>query len=628
MKGLLLALLIWPWGLTAWGQEPIAMTSSQKAVIEESLTDVVCESATHAVAHYKEVTTIQNEQGASLANFVCACSKNDKLSDFKGQVVDASGKVIRKFKESDLKRTEYSPYLAIDDYQMYLEYTPPTYPITIIYEWTMDSRDNLIEFPRFCPLSDYDVALKKAVYRLAFPKDMQIRHALKNIAQDVSITQVSQDTQLLTLELTDLPAFQEETYARPLHERLPIAYFAPTDFVYYGTKGSLRNWNDYGKWEYSLIEGSDALPETLRQKLHQLTDNLTSKREKVEALYHELEKTTRYVAVLLGIGGQKPMPAATVSKSGFGDCKGLSNYMRAMLKEIGIASNYIPISTTNRRLLPDFASAGQMNHVILQVPLEKDTLWLECTNPQLPLGYVHEDIAGHDAIEVNEHGGRLMRLPVYEDSTNLMRSNIHIQLDQTGAADISFKRTAHNRQYEHYLPLVKMDHKEQKQTMNRMMRIPQAEISNLDIRSLKSGAVLSLEANIRSQKYATKTGLRLFVPLNPGLNSYTIPSANSNRQERIWIKMGYLDEDHISLTIPEGYEIEALPKGEKIEKPFGTFDSSIQTDGQEIRVTYRLFMKSGDYDKSLFPELTDFLKTANKAYNQRIVIKKSSQPST
>ena len=224
MKGLLLALLIWPWGLTAWGQEPIAMTSSQKAVIEESLTDVVCESATHAVA----------------------------------QVVDASGKVIRKFKESDLKRTEYSPYLAIDDYQMYLEYTPPTYPITIIYEWTMDSRDNLIEFPRFCPLSDYDVALKKAVYRLAFPKDMQIRHALKNIAQDVSITQVSQDTQLLTLELTDLPAFQEETYARPLHERLPIAYFAPTDFVYYGTKGSLRNWNDYGKWEYSLIEGSDA----------------------------------------------------------------------------------------------------------------------------------------------------------------------------------------------------------------------------------------------------------------------------------------------------------------------------------------------------------------------------------
>lgn len=43
--------------------------------------------------------------------------------------------------------------------------------------------------------------------------------------------------------------------------------------------------------------------------------------------------------------------------------------MRAMLKEVGIPSNYVTISTTNRRLLKDFASVGQMNHVILQVPL-------------------------------------------------------------------------------------------------------------------------------------------------------------------------------------------------------------------------------------------------------------------
>ena len=75
--------------------------------------------------------------------------------------------------------------------------------------------------------------------------------------------------------------------------------------------------------------------------------------------------------------------------------------MRAMLKEIGIPSNYTTISTINRRLQKDYASVGQMNHVILQVPLKNDTLWLECTNPQLPMGYVHEDIAGHDAIEVS-----------------------------------------------------------------------------------------------------------------------------------------------------------------------------------------------------------------------------------
>ena len=54
---------------------------------------------------------------------------------------------------------------------------------------------------------------------------------------------------------------------------------------------------------------------------------------------------------------------------------------------------------TNRAdFLPGYSGIGQMNHAMLCVPLpeKKDTLWLECTNPSVPLGYRHEDVAGHD----------------------------------------------------------------------------------------------------------------------------------------------------------------------------------------------------------------------------------------
>ena len=127
---------------------------AQKAVVEEWTTQVECHTPVHATQHFKTVTTIQNEHGASLALFVCSCSKNDKLTSFKGQVTDASGHVIRKIKESELNKTEYSPYLAIDDYKLYFDYTPPVYPVTITYEWTIDSRNNLIEFPGFWPQTD------------------------------------------------------------------------------------------------------------------------------------------------------------------------------------------------------------------------------------------------------------------------------------------------------------------------------------------------------------------------------------------------------------------------------------------------------------------------------------------
>lgn len=398
-----------------------------------------------------------------------------------------------------------------------------------------------------------------------------------------------------------------------------MAYFAPTDFTYYGTQGSLKDWTEYGKWEYSLINGSEILPDAVCHELHQLTDDLKTDREKIETLYQKLEKTTRYVAILLGIGGQKPAPAADVYKSGFGDCKGLSNYMRAMLKEVGIPSNYITISTTNRRLLKDFASVGQMNHVILQVPLQGDTLWLECTNPQLPMGYVHEDIAGHNAIEVSKTGGRLVELPVYADSTNLMHSKISIQLDSKGAADVSLLQDSHNWQYENNIPLLKMDEKDRHKTLQRMIRVPQAEIGRMDVR--EDGASITVDAELRSQRYATVTGQRLFVPICPIHNGYSTPPTLPNRQEDIYLKAGYLDRDEITLTIPEGYDIEARPNDISIEHPFGRFSFTIRSEGNEIHIQNSLLMKSGTYDKSLYPQFIEFIKTVSNIYSQKVVLK-------
>lgn len=591
--------------------------TAQVAIVEESTTQVDCYSSTNAVVHYKEVTTILNEHGADLANFVCWCSKHDKLNNFKGVATDATGRILRKFKEGELKQTEYSQYLAIDDYKMFLEYTPPVYPITITYEWTMESHDNLIEFPRFCPQSDYDVSVKKATYRLTAPKEMTIRHALLNIDKTPTM---SADGRTLTLELENLPALKYEPYSRPLRERIPMVYFAPEDFTYYGKKGCFKSWQDYGKWEYSLINGRETLPEDIKQEIHQMTDHLTTDREKVEALYKHLEKTTRYVAVLLGIGGLQPAPAASVCKSGFGDCKGLSNYMRAMLKEVGIASNYTTISTTNRRLLKDFASVGQMNHVILQVPLKGDTLWLECTNPQLPLGFVHEDIAGHDAIEVSEAGGRLVTLPVYPDTTNLMRSTIHIEVEDKGAANVTLQQETRNGQYENRIALLHMDEKERQKVLQRIVRVPQAEIGKIDIR--EEGAAITLDAEVKSQKYASVTGQRLFVPVCPIHRGYSAPNAIADRKENVWVEEGYLDEDDITIAIPEGYEVEAMPKSFEIDKPFGTFSFMVVPGENSIMVTNRLVMKSGQYDKSQYPDLIDFIKTISNAYGQKVVLKK------
>lgn len=596
--------------------------SAQVAVIEETATRIDCDSRTHALQHFREVRTILNERGNWLANFVCSCSKYDKLSSFKGTVTDGDGNVIKKMKQGELQRTEYSQYLAIDNYKMYIEYTPSKYPITVTYEWTMESRDNLIEFPFFCPQTDYDVSVKKATYTLKAPKDMKVRHALLNIDGRVDIDESDNYYRTYNITMENLPQIEREPYCRPLRERLPMAFFAPTEFAYYGTQGSLNDWRDYGEWEYSLIRGRDELPDNIRQELHSMTDNLKSDREKVEAVYKRLESTTRYVAILLGIGGQQPATASSVAKSGFGDCKGLTNYMRAMLKEIGIPSNYTTISTTNRRFLKDFASIGQMNHVILQVPLPGDTLWLECTNPRLPMGYVHCDIAGHDAIVVSENGGRLVRLPVYADTANLMRSDINIALGKDGSADITMKQLAKNVQYESRMALTDMSEKERYEVIQKSMYVPQME--KCETRIAENGASITIDADIRSRQYGSTTGQRVFVPVCPLHRGYAAQRTARERRENIWIETGYLDEDNITISIPEGFEIEAVPGNIQMDKPFGSFCYEFEvSDSNTVNIHNRLLIKAGTYDKSMYQDLADFIKSVGNIYRQKMVLKRN-----
>lgn len=594
--------------------------SAQKAVVEDYSTDIICDKLTHAVMHFKKTTTILHESASDFGFFSCTCSKSNQLISFKGQVTDASGNIIRKMKIKDLKKTEYSPYLAIDDYIMYLEYTPSSFPVTVTYEWELDCKDNLVEFPPFCPQTDYNVDVKRAAYHLAAPQELGVRYAFKNISQPAEVYKNKAGAQVISLEMTDIPRVKKIPYTRPIYDRVPIAYFAPSLFVYYETQGSLSNWKDFGMWQFGMLRGRDALPEDIRNEIHQLTDSLGDDRQKVEAIYNLLGKKTRYVAILFGIGGQRPASAIDVCSSGYGDCKGLTNFMRAMLQEVGITSNYTTISTRNRQLLKDFASVGQMNHVILQVPIKNDTIWLECTNPQLPFGYVHGDIAGHDAIEVSRAGGRLVHIPAYPDSTNLARNQIRLQLDGSGIADIDVSSVFYNLRMESRIPVYKMGRDEQKKAIIRMLYAPQAEIDKSEFKM--EGPVLSLDAHVRSKNYTTATGKRLFVPVCPIRRDTSIPAVDEERLEDFYIETGYCDEDEIIITLPEGSEIEATPSDVIINESFASFHSIIKRKGSQIIIANRLLVKSGTYDKSSYSRFIEFMKKVNTAYGQKVVLKK------
>ncbi|MBQ9586120.1 MAG: DUF3857 domain-containing protein [Muribaculaceae bacterium] len=606
----------------------VTTVKAQMIVVNDAATVVNVKDMTNATVNEKLSFTIMNERGKDMASTAIMCSPYEKLAKFEGTAVDSQGKVLHKFKKNELIKNELTENFTTDVFRMVLDYTPPCYPITITWEWQLDMSGGWITYPSFIPYpyNSHDVKVEHASYILSLPKNTDCFYKKVNFDGEIHESTAEDGGKLYAVEASDLEFKKTEDYSATLREQMPRVFFASSAFEYRGVAGKRTNWKEFGGWIYNLASKDFKFSPDFERQIHAMTDTCTSNLSKIDVLYRFLEKTTRYVSIQLGIGGLKPLPVDYTHKTGFGDCKGLSNYMRAMLDVVGIPSYFTIISTENRRLTSDFATANQCNHAILCVPQGNDTVWVECTNPSLPLGYVHEDIAGHDALLATPAGGKFVTLPQYADSLNLQRSRVAVGLAADGTASMSLEQKSFYRQYEDKIPLRYFEEKKFREKLLSMIYAPSGAFKTSSIVEEKnplSAPCMTINAELENIHYGTVTGNRIFLLANPVHKNYRAVKKDDKRSQDVIIRYGYVDEEEIEFIIPDGYELENKPEALVVKEPFGTFTWAVVPSDKTIKVITRLDMHSGQWPASIYTKIQEFEKNVEKIYNQRLVLKKN-----
>lgn len=623
MRRLLLTLLGCACAGAVQAQTPEAgdeLLKNSNAVVRLYTVDFTYTSPTSASVKYVEEITLLKNGSAHKGYFTCYVDPTRVLKSFSGTLCDALGRTVRKLKRSELKYSEYSGMsLASDAAAYYMEVHSPTYPYTVRYEYELTLKNGILGFPAFMPVSSSETALKKGVYTVSVPAGMQFGYKGLHVDDPVKTSADGRDVYRWTLE--NVPAVKAEPYAPPLFDLVPLVLTAPYEFEYEKTRGSMRDWASYGAWQCGLLEGRGELPEALKQEVRRRTDSLSTPREKVRALYDYLGQSTRYVSIQLGIGGQQPMTAGEVYTTKFGDCKALSNYLGAMLRECGIESHYVIIHTARRRMYPDFASPNQANHAILCVPLEGETLWLECTNTDVPFGYVHEDIAGHDAILFRDGKGELVTLPQYADSLNRVVQHVELTLSEDGSAEGHVTERYTARRYETMMGFPKKEPKKQADFLLSDLRIPMIRVDRITCEEDKS-ALPSIEIgyDIASPKYVNISGSRCFLALTPFSKSATY--RDKERCNDIYRASGYEDVTVVKIRVPASMQVESQPRPCSVTTPFGCYSLAIGVEGDTITVEQRTRMYAGTYSRDQFELYRDFISGRAKTFNANIVLKK------
>lgn len=608
----------------ASGIPPVLRLNANAVVRLEELTfEIKSTKETIETNHY--VITILNENGDQWAGFSEYYDKMRTITSVEGVLYDEYGAQLRKVKKKDLQdlKTSSEGTFVDEGRVKYHNFHHRSYPYTIEYTVEITSRSTLF-FPMWAPRSASGISVERSSFSVICPTAYEFR--FKSFLYNGEPAIVSQkNTRTTTWSVVSQPAIAREPFAPLWHELSTVVILGPTEFQVDSYKGNMASWKDFGRFVYSLNTGRDVLPENVKQTVHQIADGLAGTEEKIARLYEYMQKNTRYVGVQLGVGGWQPFDAKYVAANGYGDCKALVNYMHSLLKEAGINSYYTLVRAGKNAsyITSDFPSQ-QFNHVILCVPLQKDTVWLECTSQTLPAGYLGDFTSGRFALMVDETGGQLVRTPVYGMKENLQMRRIKAVLEENGTLQLTATTNYEGLQQDNIHGLINhLSRDKVKEYLHEELDFATYDVKRFEYKEQRTAVPAIDEAlDISVSNYATITGKRLFIVPNIMTRSYQKPAADSSRRYEIQLGTEYTDVDTVEIQLPDGYEAEAMPADVSLTTPFGTYNSTTKLKGNTIWYYRRMEQSGGRFPATAYPQLVKFYETIYKADRARIVLRR------
>lgn len=564
------------------------------------------------------IKTILNSHGKREALFSVPYDDFRKIKKFDALILDQNGVKIDKIKNSEIIDYNSGGSSIDDTREKIVDLSRSTYPFTIMVEYEVEFSTNFYS-PSFAPQDANRLSVESASFTLSFPDAYPVRYKAMNLGEPTKVGDS------FFWEIKNVVAIEDKPYFPNVFDFLPVVLTSPNSFVIDKSAGNFKSWSEFGKWYYELNKGRDHVDQSDKDAVKTLVANISSDVDKVRAVYHYMQGKTRYVSVQLGIGGYQTMPAQKVSEDGWGDCKALTNYTKALLQSINITAYPALVNSGfgANKIIEDFPS-NQFDHVILSVPMGKDTIWLECTSTQMPFNFLGDFTESRKALLITPSGGELVKTPTYIYKDNLQSQNVEVWFDKLGQGKASVSTAYYGLQFDNVIGLLDESEDKLKKISYKKIGIPNFTIDKIGFEHQKDqmSATRNMELSLRD--YATKSGPRIFFKPNLMNRRNSYPKPDIDRAFNVEVKYGYTDIDTIQYHFPEGYYFEYVPKNIHLESQFGTYDASFEKTENGFLYIRKIERFKGTYPKESFNDMVDFLKNVKKADNTKVVLTSST----
>ncbi len=561
---------------------------------------------------------INNRAGERYTSVSIAHSKISQVSNIEAHIENAQGQVIRKLSRSDIDL--HSAYSGVSFYsdEMISEFTlrHNTYPYILEYSFEVKETD-FLSIDRWTPFLSWGIPTREARLIINMPLEYPLRYSTHILAAPDSI--IDEKGKVYTWKASYFTKDKGEVWAPPFWDIVPWVKVASDQFDF-DKKGSFRSWQTFGDWQLKLLEGLGNLPDDEKVRLRKLVEGIDDEKEKIRRLYHDMQDATRYISVSIETGGLKPYSAGYVSQNKYGDCKALANYFKTVLEVVGIQSNYTLIyGSAKKQVVDTNFPFPQFNHAILFVPLESDTLWLDCTSDG-PFNYLGSFTQNRNAFVVENGNSHFVRTPALLPADVIGSRKINVWDEGQKGVNVRIDGKYKGDMFEQ-INLME-DYKNEKDRFRYVADYFLNDGFELDNYSLKKpdrdSTWIGLTMNATSSNLFRSYGNETLVCNIP----YNIPELEKpeERQYPVQIDVPVLWRDTITYQLPIGANIAGVREDKKIQSPYGEYEIRCVLKDGSLQVFKECLIHSGKYPLQSYSDFFDFMKQIKAEENKPLLI--------
>ena len=573
------------------------------------------------------VVSVYNKAGNSDVDAYASYDDNRQIKSIKATVYNVLGQEIETFKERDFKDVSAvsGGSLYEDSRVLYLDYTPTSYPYTVVFESEVKSKTTAF-LPGWIPIGDYGSSTQFSKYEILFNPENKLTVKESNF-EGYDIKRKDEPGHIVwTAE--NLTAVKKEYLSPSFKNHMPNLKCAINNFQLEGVSGDANNWLDFGKWmNTNLLQECNDLPQETIAEIKSLVSDKPDDEARARAVYKYVQDKVRYISIQVGIGGWKPMNASEVDRLGYGDCKALTNYTKNLLAAVDVPSYYTVLyAGDSKKSIDEDIVAMQGNHVILGVDLNDDITWLECTSQENPFGYLGDFTDDREVLMITDEGGILKHTTKYGIQENIESLNANIEL-MSDKVKGSFSQKSQGIFYSNGIGLSRLDNKDLNEYyLNKYKQVNSLRIDNINLENNRDSVVCLEDLTFEIPGYITDiNGDLLLKPLIFTGGSNQIPPRYSKRRTSFIVERDLNYNQNLTYTLPEGYVLNDVPQPIELKTDFGKYslDFSIDEAGR-ISCKRQLLVTSEEFEAEKYNDYRDFYKKISRYDNLKVLIKKKT----